>query len=58
MQDWDRWVFIVIGGGTGIYSGMSGWRSWKQRQKMPAIGDFLLAVTAVGLPVAFAFLGS
>jgi uncharacterized membrane protein len=54
LQNWDRLVMILIGGGVAVYSGYGGWRSWQKQEKQAAIGAFLLAAATVALPIALA----
>lgn len=57
MQDWDRMVMILIGGGVAVYTCIPGWRFWRQQQTRAAIGTFLLAVATVALPFALVAFG-
>lgn len=58
MQDWDRLIFVVLGGGVAVYTGYGGWRAWQQKLKSEAVGAFLLALATVAVPFALALLGS
>lgn len=58
MQDWDRLVFVLLGGGVALYTGYGGWRAWKQRQKGEAVGAFVLALATAVVPLVLAFLGT
>lgn len=58
MQDWDRIVFVLLGGGVAIYTGYAGWRAWRQQQKGEAVGAFILAAATVAVPLVLAMFGT
>ncbi|HEY3364944.1 MAG TPA: hypothetical protein VGK74_07835 [Symbiobacteriaceae bacterium] len=51
MQNWDRLVIVVVGGGVAAYTVYGGWGLWKQQQRGAAVGAVVLAVVAVALPL-------
>jgi uncharacterized membrane protein len=58
MQDWDRLVFVLLGGGVAVYTGYLGWRAWREQHKSEAVGAVLLALATVVVPIVLAMLGT
>ncbi|HYF94481.1 MAG TPA: hypothetical protein VD969_19855 [Symbiobacteriaceae bacterium] len=57
MQDWDRVMMMLLGGGVSVYTGYQGWRYWQQANRKAAAGAAVLSVAAVGVPLALSLLG-
>jgi hypothetical protein len=51
LQNWDRLLMILLGGGVAVYTGYGGWRSWRRQERQAAVGAFILAGAVVVLPI-------
>ena len=57
VQDWDRLIMVLLGGGVAAYTLYGAWKLWRQRQRKAAIGALLLAAGAVALPLVLMLRG-
>ncbi|MFZ5825289.1 MAG: hypothetical protein ACOY94_13320 [Bacillota bacterium] len=57
MQDWDRLVMVLLGGGVALHSCYVAWRLWGAQNRGGAFGSLFLALVAVALPVMLALSG-
>ena len=54
---WDRWAIIAV---AALIAGRTAWTSWKWARAgdwLPAVGGFILALIALGVPLFLAALG-
>lgn|GEM_PF-2266273 len=54
MQDWDRWVMVLVGLLVSAYAARDGWRLWKKRKYLAVTGIGILILGAVGVPALLA----
>lgn len=54
---WDRWVIVAVGALIALRAAHWGWRLGKGGDWLAGAGGFLLALTALGVPLYLMSLG-
>lgn len=58
MQDWDRLVMMGVGVAVSVYAGIDGYRLWRRKKYMAAVGVGILIFATIAVPVALALLAT